>query len=332
MCSHNRSPKAATHPRWLLTTHNPGAKVPYTLEKFLTLQRMHIQIQASVGHLGHNRPFDVLNIKAAINVYFRSVQRTALSVYAGLDSELVDAIRFVQQHAMRLSLVDGLVRPNDPVAKWLSRFWIQSFKTLALTKPKTGLLTWEAEGVEGGPNHSRKLHVPSERSGLTIGRGYDLSMRNHADVVKDLCAAVVPSETATLLAYAVGLRGSQARHFVIKNDLLDWEISVQAQVKLFELILPMYENKAKRLYVNSTNQLSGSAIPWDSLKPAIQDVLIDLAYRGDYVESNRIAIFNALHNNDPKGILTFFSDRSQWSKVPLDRFNRRALFLAQRTM
>ncbi|MEX0729512.1 MAG: hypothetical protein WED00_03675 [Aquisalimonadaceae bacterium] len=39
--------------------------------------------------------------------------------------------------------------------------------------PQKGLLTFEAEGTEGGRFHSRHLHVPSGMSGLTLGRGYD---------------------------------------------------------------------------------------------------------------------------------------------------------------
>ena len=41
-----------------------------------------------------------------------------------------------------------------------------------------GLLTYKAMGMEGGDFHSRKLHVPSDRSGLTIGRGYDMKEKS----------------------------------------------------------------------------------------------------------------------------------------------------------
>jgi hypothetical protein len=40
--------------------------------------------------------------------------------------------------------------------------------------PSTGLLTWGAEGTEGGRFHSRVLQFPPGASGLTLGRGYDM--------------------------------------------------------------------------------------------------------------------------------------------------------------
>mgnify|MGYP006875700117 CR=1 FL=1 len=42
---------------------------------------------------------------------------------------------------------------------------------MTVLKSTEGLLTFESEGHEGGPYHSRTLHVPSHTSGLTIGRG-----------------------------------------------------------------------------------------------------------------------------------------------------------------
>ena len=38
----------------------------------------------------------------------------------------------------------------------------------ALDVPEIGIVTWDSEGSEGGRFHSRRLHVPSDTSGLTI--------------------------------------------------------------------------------------------------------------------------------------------------------------------
>ena len=35
------------------------------------------------------------------------------------------------------------------------------------TTPSEGLVTWDSEGAEGGPYHSRILQVPTDESGLT---------------------------------------------------------------------------------------------------------------------------------------------------------------------
>jgi len=52
--------------------------------------------------------------------------------------------------------------------------------------PARGRLTFDAEGQEGGPWHSRHFHVPGATSGLIIGRSYDLRI---AATIKRLCAA-----------------------------------------------------------------------------------------------------------------------------------------------
>ena len=59
----------------------------------------------------------------------------------------------------------------------------------SLVQPNRGRLTFDAEGQEGGPFHSRHLHVPSSASGLTIGRGYDMKRRSKSDVRDDLADA-----------------------------------------------------------------------------------------------------------------------------------------------
>ncbi len=42
---------------------------------------------------------------------------------------------------------------------------------MSVLLPNLGRLTFEAEGNEKGPYHSRILHVPSPFSGPTLGRG-----------------------------------------------------------------------------------------------------------------------------------------------------------------
>ena len=102
--------------------------------------------------------------------------------------------------------------------------------------PAAGRLTFDAEGQEGGPFHSRQFHVPTSSSGLTIGRGYDMKSRSKSEVRDDLVAAGVESAVAALISQAAGLVGSRAEEFIEENDLEDFEISPQTQLKLL-----MYE-------------------------------------------------------------------------------------------
>ena len=50
-------------------------------------------------------------------------------------------------------------------------------------------LTCDAEGSEGGPDHSRRLHVPGPASGLIIGRGSGLRRRSLATRDKRMAVA-----------------------------------------------------------------------------------------------------------------------------------------------
>ena len=51
-------------------------------------------------------------------------------------------------------------------------------------KPTRGIVTYDSEGVEspGSLFHSRVLHVPSNTSGVTIGRGYDMKLKDRAKI------------------------------------------------------------------------------------------------------------------------------------------------------
>lgn len=290
---------------------------------------MHFALKASVGNSGNNHPFDVMNVKAALNVHFRAINKRTLGIYAGVDAELIAAIRHVQLQVLKQKTPDGLIRPKDPVDKWLRENWIKSFKPSALLRPKMGLLTWESEGFEGGPNHSRKLHVPTDNSGLTIGRGYDCAMRTPSEISRDLVSAGLTGDYANTLARAAGLRGSEARYFVIKNDLLDWEISPDVQLKLFELILPEYERRAKAMYETVSDRTEQVAEPWKNLHQTLRDVQIDLAYRDDLTGKGREISFQAIRENSIPIALASFSNQKNWEKVPKDRFQRRVSYLQQ---
>ncbi|MEX2642221.1 MAG: hypothetical protein WD270_02125, partial [Acetobacterales bacterium] len=88
-----------------------------------------------------------------------------------------------------------------------------------MEQPGCGRLTFDAEGQEGGPWHSRRLHVPSASSGLTVGRGYDMKRRSREMVRDDLREAGVDPAVAALLSQAAGMQGERAEEFIEENDL-----------------------------------------------------------------------------------------------------------------
>ncbi|WDE10835.1 hypothetical protein [Thalassomonas haliotis] len=190
-----------------------------------------------------------------------------------------------------------------------------------------GLLTYEAEGMEGGPYHSRKLHVPGESSGLTIGRGYDMKEKSADKISADLLAAGVEAEQAKLLGGAAGLSGTEAKAFVDKSGLSDFEISMEAQEVLFKQTYDELSRDVERICSKADCVAAYGAVDWQGLDEKIKDVLIDLRYRGDYTPGSRKLIQAFVAANDLDGYKQALTIRKNWPNVPEDRFNRRMAFL-----
>ena len=196
----------------------------------------------------------------------------------------------------------------------------------ATAVPAVGRLTFDAEGQEGGPFHSRCLHVPSQNSGLTLGRGYDMKERSKTEVRDDLSAAGVASATANLISQAAGLRGDQAEQFIAENDLEDFEITPQGQVSLFETTYGQLAADARRLATKADVTRTYGTTDWDGLHPAIKDLVVDLRFRGDYTPGCRRFLQVHLVNNDLDGLAKEMADGQRWPNVPRDRFERRRDF------
>ena len=70
-----------------------------------------------------------------------------------------------------------------------------------------GQYTFDAQGNEGGKYHSRKAHHPSENSGVTIGRGYDLREKHENQVRSDFTKAGIDDVTTQAYVDCIGLTG-----------------------------------------------------------------------------------------------------------------------------
>ncbi len=192
-----------------------------------------------------------------------------------------------------------------------------------IPQPAVGLLTFAAEGTEGGRYHSRCLHVPTAGSGLTLGRGYDMKERTKAEVRDDLIAAGVPTDKAALISQAAGLQGNGAEEFIAENDLEDFEITLDAQLKLFETVYDWLERETRRLATKDDVTRTYGATDWDALHPTIKEVLVDLRFRGDYTPTTRRFLQTHVADNDLAGFAVAIRDRDNWPGVPPDRFQRR---------
>jgi hypothetical protein len=192
-------------------------------------------------------------------------------------------------------------------------------------KVARGQMTFDSEGNEGGTWHSRKPHVPSESSGLTIGRGYDMKFRTKEQVEKQLLAAGLNKTDAVLYAGGAKLSGKTAKEYIAKSALP--EITLEQQKKLFEITYAEIEEYAKQLCTSKEVEAQYGACDWEKLHPAIRELIIDLRYRGDYTPTTRKKVQPLVVTNDLPGLAKLMTDRDFWEPVPSDRFNRRAAFM-----
>jgi hypothetical protein len=184
-----------------------------------------------------------------------------------------------------------------------------------------GQLTFDAEGTEGGKYHSRKPHVPSDNSGLTIGRGYDMKEREAEQVSRHLQQAGLMAEDAKAYAKGAGLSGAAARDFIKKNKLV--EITPAQQKALFQISYEEIEADAKRISNKGDVVKLYGKTDWDKLHPAIKDLVVDLRFRGDYTPATRKLIQKAVAGNDLPAVAAVISEARHWKGGPDDRFRRR---------
>lgn len=286
-----------------------------------------LALSGSVGKSGANKPVDVKIVKALLNTYGRSNTQPELPMDSADVDALITHIESFQKQKLNAPKPDGRVDPGGKTLTGLIQHLRSCYTVKSVPAPTEGGLTWGTEGDEGGPYHSRRLHVPDGNSGLTLGRGYDLRERVGATVQGDLANAGLAGDMAFKISTAAGKRGADASRFVIDNDLLDFEITPQVQLKLFEKV---YEEKLKE--VKRVSELTNSIrnfgkVDWKKLDQRILDVLVDLIYRGDYTRATRGFLQKHVANNDLSKFKAEIVKKSNWPNVPADRFERRKTYI-----
>jgi len=196
-----------------------------------------------------------------------------------------------------------------------------------------GQLTFDAEGLEArGPFFSRKPHVPSSSSGVTIGRGYDMKSRRPSGIVTDLSGAGIEDRIAHKFAEAAGLEGNAAKQFIRRSDVAQIEITPHQQKALFKVTYAEHVADVRRICDKNDVVTKYGPTDWDQLHPAIKDMLVDLRYRGDYTGTTRNRVQPLVVANDLFGLQQTMADKSYWMQnrgVPRDRFERRADYMAK---
>jgi len=287
----------------------------------------YLKIFNSVGKSGKNVIRGVKIVQAMLNVYFRVNSLPVLSIDGKNGALLEKNIMMFQSNHLNSKSPDGRIDPNGKSYKALSDFLKGTFKPLAISQPDYGVVTWNSEGSEGGAYHSRKLHVPGDTSGVTIGRGYDLRRKTEAGIEADLTSAGVMSEYVVILKKAAGKFGATARQFIIDNDILDFQVAVDAQKKLFKISYQQESGEARRICEKKDVEKLYGKTDWDNLNIYIRDLVIDLKFRGDYTSTARRKIQKSIANNDVAKFKKEIKDKANWPGVPEDRFKRRVLFI-----
>ena len=195
-----------------------------------------------------------------------------------------------------------------------------------------GQLTFDAEGMEQrGRYFSRNPHVPTDSSGVTLGRGYDMRDKTPAGINADLTACGLDPAAASQFAKAAGLSGAAGKSFIVQQNLSNFEITPGQQKLLFALTYQQMVGDVLRICQKPDLVARYGATDWAALPAKVRDLVVDLRYRGDYTPSSRERIQPLLVANNATAIATLMADEAYWcgpEKVPQDRFRRRRDYLA----
>lgn len=213
-------------------------------------------------------------------------------------------------------------------------FALDGDNDLKWLKVEKGQLTFDVEGNDlenaANPLHmyfSRKVHWPGGASGITIGRGYDLGQRPNPE--SDLAAVGITEPLLGWLIGSKGLSGTAARDYLnsASQEIRKIFITRKQQHKLFVPIYDYMKSEVIRISDKSAVVNLYGHLDWDATDPKIQDVAVDLIYRGDYTGDARVLIQRHMTDNNLSAFSDVMSDRSKWESVPEQRFNSRVNYL-----
>ncbi|MDM8348536.1 hypothetical protein P8H27_06450 [Pseudomonas sp. sp1636] len=192
-----------------------------------------------------------------------------------------------------------------------------------------GQLTFDVEGndIATSIHFSRVAHWPKGPSGVTVGRGYDLGQRPNPET--DLTEAGVPEPLFSWLIGAKSLKGQAAKSYLdaASEEIRQFQITRKQQYKLFIPVYEFMKSEVIRISGSPANIEDYGYLSWEVTNSKIQDIVVDLIYRGDYTPNTRKLVQQHIVDNDLPALSTTMADDSKWPGVPSDRFNRRANYL-----
>lgn len=225
--------------------------------------------------------------------------------------------------------------PVDPKVWYLhpvgliDNFWDHENDPKWLKVPR-GQFTFDVEGndMEDSRYFSRVPHWPEGASGITIGRGYDLGQRPNPE--SDLAGVGITGVFYDWLLGAKGLRGTRAQQYLnnASEEIRRTSITRKQQHKLFLLIYDLMKDQVVYLSNRESNIGSYGPLVWNNIDERIQDMVVDLIYRGDYNIDTRPYIQKEIVNNDIAAFRKAINNRAIWpTNLPNDRYQRRISYM-----
>lgn len=197
-----------------------------------------------------------------------------------------------------------------------------------------GQLTFDVEGNDiddpNNPLHryfSRVVHWPGGNSGVTIGRGYDLGQRPNPGI--DLEDVGIREPLLSWLIGAKGLSGQAAKNYLdsASAEIKKIKITRKQQYKLFIPVYNHMKSEVIRISNKTFEKANYGILTWENVRPKVQDIVVDLIYRGDYTVSSRAIVQKDFVENNLGNMKEKISNQANWAGVPPDRFTRRAEYL-----
>jgi hypothetical protein len=250
------------------------------------------------------------------------------------EKERINNYVFWEEPAVKSVMSTDLVNHFHPISFVNNFIVFDGDNDLKWLKVENGQLTFNAEGNDlenpAVPLHqyfSRKVHWPGGVSGVTIGRGYDLGQRPNPET--DLAAVGIAEPLFSWLIGAKGLSGVAARNYLnsASPEIRKIFITRKQQYQLFTTVYEFMKSEVIRISGKNTVTALYGHLNWDATDPKIQDMAIDLIYRGDYTGDARALIQRHMTDNNLSAFSNVISDQSKWSNVPAQRFNDRVDYL-----
>ena len=116
------------------------------------------------------------------------------------------------------------------------------------------------------------------------------------------------------------LTGVAATTYLTTNNLASLTLTHAQQWSLFAII------RDKKI-----TEATGYFSDFASKNSYIRGLVIDLLWTGDFTTTTRAFLDPLITSNDISGLRTKMSDRSLWSSVSDDRFNRRKAYMDEAT-